>query len=122
MPARAATRARPGALVSAPPGATSDRLQRDNATIVPASTRPAVSCLTRKNLQCPGGPPHPGGAVPLAGAGDTPDEVPSFDEARLILARIFDEHGGPDGVTVCHNRFLWKAVVRDWATSRHSLR
>jgi hypothetical protein len=23
--------------------------------------------------------------------------------------RIFDEHSGPDGIAVCHSRFLWKA-------------
>ena len=41
--------------------------------------------------------------------GYTPDEVPSFEEVRPILARIFEEHGGLDGVAVCHSRFLWKA-------------
>jgi hypothetical protein len=41
--------------------------------------------------------------------GYTPEEVPAFEEVRPILARIFAEHGGPDGVAVCHSRFLWKA-------------
>jgi hypothetical protein len=54
--------------------------------------------------------------------GYTLDEVPSFDAVRSILVRIFDEHGGPDGVAVCHSRFLWKAMALGWATSRHPLR
>ena len=54
--------------------------------------------------------------------GYTPDEVPSFDEVRSILERIFAEHGGPDGVAICYSRFLWKAMVPGWATSRHPLR
>ena len=43
--------------------------------------------------------------------GTTPDEVPSFEETRPVLERIFAEHGGAQGVTVRHSRFLWKAVV-----------
>jgi hypothetical protein len=48
--------------------------------------------------------------------GYTPDEVPSFEEVRPILVRIFDEHGGPDGVAVCHSRFLWKASLTQSAS------
>jgi SAM-dependent methyltransferase len=43
--------------------------------------------------------------------GYTPDEVPSFEEVLPILERIFDEHGGSDGVAIRHSRFLWKSIA-----------
>jgi hypothetical protein len=38
-------------------------------------------------------------------------EVPSFEEARPALERIFAEYGGPAGLAIRHRRLLWKAVV-----------
>lgn len=43
--------------------------------------------------------------------GWTPDEVPSFVEARPALEQIFADYGGPGGVELRHPRYLWKAVV-----------
>jgi SAM-dependent methyltransferase len=43
--------------------------------------------------------------------GCTPDEVPSFAEVARVLERIFDEHGGAEGVEIRRRRYLWKAVV-----------
>lgn len=43
--------------------------------------------------------------------GRTPDEVPSFEEVRPTVARIFARYGNPEGVAVRHSRFLWKAIV-----------
>jgi SAM-dependent methyltransferase len=43
--------------------------------------------------------------------GCTPDEVPSLDEARSALQRIFAAHASPDGLAIRYRRYLWKAVV-----------
>ena len=43
--------------------------------------------------------------------GCTPEEVPTFEDARPALAAIFPEHGGPEGIKIRHRRYVWKAVV-----------
>jgi SAM-dependent methyltransferase len=44
--------------------------------------------------------------------GATAEEVPTFARVRRVLARIFLEHGGRDGLVVRRRRYLWKAIVR----------
>ena len=44
--------------------------------------------------------------------GYTADEVPSFDELRPTLEKIFSRYGRQDGLAVPHGRFLWMAEVR----------
>jgi SAM-dependent methyltransferase len=43
--------------------------------------------------------------------GYIPEEVPSFDEVKPLLERIFSEYGTPEGVGVRRRRYLWKAIV-----------
>jgi SAM-dependent methyltransferase len=43
--------------------------------------------------------------------GYLPGEVPSFEEVRPILERVFEEDVGPNGLEIRHRRYLWKSVV-----------
>jgi SAM-dependent methyltransferase len=43
--------------------------------------------------------------------GHLPNEVPTFEDVRPQLERIFAEYGGPEALAVPHSRFLWKARV-----------
>ena len=43
--------------------------------------------------------------------GYIPDEVPSWNETRLLVENIFTEYAGPAGLIMRHTRLLWKAVV-----------
>jgi SAM-dependent methyltransferase len=43
--------------------------------------------------------------------GNLAEEVPSFDEVRPVLERIFADYAGVDGLEIRHKRYLWKALV-----------
>jgi SAM-dependent methyltransferase len=43
--------------------------------------------------------------------GYMPDEVPSWEETRAIIQRIFREYAGPEGLAIRFRRFLWQAIV-----------
>jgi SAM-dependent methyltransferase len=43
--------------------------------------------------------------------GDLLSEVPTFEEVRPLLERIFGEYGSSDGLAIRRHRYIWKAVV-----------
>ncbi len=43
--------------------------------------------------------------------GYAPDEVPAYGEVAPVLAQIFTDFAGSDGLEIRHLRHLWKAVV-----------